>query len=158
MERQSVERGMAGVEEGDHGRRIAEMAPGRLDHMALPPRLFGGHRGIAALAKFHRPGAARVCRGRAGGIGAAHVTDPGSAGPAPSASRVRAICSEYSRANCSWAAFSRGLSERSALISESWCRRSKLLRSMTMLLGAVSGSASRLSAAGAYACHAGRWF
>ena len=49
---------------------------------------------------------------------------------------------------------SRGVIERAARISESWCLRSRELRSMRCPPNAVSGSASRLSVAGAYECPA----
>src|SRR5437870_13678159 len=98
MERLSLERVVAGVEEGGHGRGVAEMAPGRLHQLALPSRLLGGHLGMAAFAKCHRPTRLWFCR-RLIDRTAAHVTDPGSARPAPSASRVRPICSAISRAN-----------------------------------------------------------
>src|SRR5438045_4960530 len=100
MERQSFERLVTGVEEGDHRLRAAKMTPGGLDEIALPPRLLGGHRRTAAaLVERHGSGALsrRFNRVLAGAIGrVAHVTDPGSARVAPSASRVRPICSEIS--------------------------------------------------------------
>src|SRR5690348_5421632 len=61
MERLRVERLVAGVEEGDRRRALAEMAPRRLDDLALPPRLAGSRRGgRPAFAKDHR--AARRAR------------------------------------------------------------------------------------------------
>lgn len=90
---------MAGIEESDHRSRRAEVAPCRLDNVALPAGLVRSLKGAtASLPKLHaawtrRFGFGAVC------LRTAHVTNPGRAGVAPSASRMLPICSAYSRAN-----------------------------------------------------------
>ena len=52
---------VAGVEESDHGLRLAEVAPRRLNDIVLPSCLVGsGLRNAAALSKRHGPMAARI--------------------------------------------------------------------------------------------------
>ena len=54
MERLGIKQVVAGVEESDHGLRLAEVAPRRLQDVVLPPRLFGrGLWNVAAFAKRH---------------------------------------------------------------------------------------------------------
>lgn len=90
MQRLALQRFVTGIEEGNHGRRVAEVAPGSLNQVALPPRLVGRrHRGIAAFAKWDRLSTASTGRLQIDRLGLAHVTDPGAAGLAPSASRTK---------------------------------------------------------------------
>src|SRR6185503_1195888 len=44
MQRLAFQRVVTGVEEGDHRRSLAEVAPGGLNQVALPPRLIGRRR------------------------------------------------------------------------------------------------------------------
>ena len=91
---------MPGIEERDHRSGFAEVAPRGLEDIALPFGLLSGQaRCAAVLAK----GA-----GSTGAIGGCavlsgrcrfQVTDPGNEHCAPSAWRVKRICSAYSRAN-----------------------------------------------------------
>src|SRR5579859_2922799 len=94
LERLAFEGGVTGIEKGDHRSRLAEMSPGGLDQVALPPRLRGrGQRGSAALAKRHALRAARIDQRRVDNAGLRHVTAPGDAELAPSAARTKWICS-----------------------------------------------------------------
>ena len=90
MQRLALEPVVTGIEKGDHGRRLAEVTPGGLDDLALPPGLIGRRRRpVAALAKIHA-----LARARLGiQLVRAHVTDPGSARLAPSAPRAKPIWS-----------------------------------------------------------------
>lgn len=94
MQGLAVQPVVTGVEKGDHGRRLAEVAPGGLNQLALPARLVGRrHGGIAAFAKGDGLSTASAGRVLVDPLGLAHVTDPGVAGLAPSASRTKWICS-----------------------------------------------------------------
>src|SRR5579884_2913032 len=70
MQSLALQRLVMGVEEGNHGRRVAEVAPGSLDQVALPPRLVGasapGHCGVCEMGstvdRVDRPPADRPPR------------------------------------------------------------------------------------------------
>jgi len=90
MQRLALERVVTGIEECDHGRRFAEVVPGGLNQVALPPGLVGRwHGGIAAFAKCDGPSIASTGRLLVDRFGLAHVIDPGSAGLAPRAPRTK---------------------------------------------------------------------
>src|SRR5438128_9181969 len=96
MERLAIKGRVAGVEECDDRTRLAEVAPRRLEHIGLTPRLLRRRRrSFAGLAKGHAAAGNRLRCWIFGRILRRHFALPSSA------ARVSSVCSAYSRANCS---------------------------------------------------------
>src|SRR6185503_16238093 len=75
MKRLALERFVPGVKEGDGRSRRAEVAPGGLNDVALPPGFLGSRaRNGASLAERHGPWPPRVGFGRPGRFRRRHVT------------------------------------------------------------------------------------
>lgn len=89
MQRLALQRVVMGVEEGNRRRRLSEVTPRGLNKVALPPQLVRWHRRNAAVAKSNGLSTVSIGRGLFDRLGPAHVTDPGIAGVAPSASRTK---------------------------------------------------------------------
>ena len=100
MEGLTLQLVMLGVQESDDWPWLAKVAPRTSKDIALPPRLLRREpRGAIVPAKGLGLTTASIGRGTVDGRRRFQVTDPGRERLAPSASRVKRICSAYSRAN-----------------------------------------------------------